>query len=1305
MSYLNIQDNINTKPDIIGQLNKIDIIQEINERDILKEFSNKRNSAIFNGSTQNYYTFLGYTVLDLLKNGFRKKDYLNASFSITQLINGNFNRDNFIEAGYTIQDLVNAGFKIKLRLLGYTILDLYNTGFQKVDFDYAGFTVYDLLDVLPGEQVLELGYSPEIINAYRSFIFQIATTSWDSSLNQPHRYPINNILHSFQDLSINQIDSSGITTVIIKWSNDIIETEYSEATFNDGKSSDNGYYDQSNNGFFDSHTNDGLSLNPYTIPYYNDPTFTILQFGGITFTRNSAINSNFFQGYHFGGKIKAFDSPRFLFKTSFYNAFSESQSRIFQNVSLWNTYQITDMRGAFQNASNFHERIGQWNFSQIQSRYMENIISGTGYNPIQVSIFLQDLSNNPTLNNDISLGQIPPYFINSKTVFAVNSLSKKKIIFKSTGINPDTSIFLQSGYSISDAKIAGFTAVDLSNISNNSNTVIANLYNAGYSLSEINTIGKYGIKDYIYLGIPLSSFIQSNYTAKQLKTYINKPGYQAVNYYTINYTQSDISGCFSLLQLLTVGYSLTQLHTIGYSIRQIYSIVSITPPFSSQLYSKYNILNFYSAGFSLTDISNLSQQYSALSLSNLSNYSISLLKQSNIFATSLKSIGYSITQIVGLHYTLSDLHDASFTILQIQNLGQVYRDLSYAYAGFTLTDISNAGFSISNFSTYTPLPTILLQNNITAASWKNIGYTIQQIENLKYGINDLLNANFTLSQIIQSNYYQLIDYSNAAVSVSSLKSNGLSALSLKNIYPLSQLETVYDVSSLRVAGYSINDLNNSNYGYTILNYYQGGFQLQELVNYGYSFLELYTSLNPIYNLQTGTSIIIPLIPLYPSTTLINYGFTASDLYINYGIPLNILQQANYTTTEISTLNAYIQYNSYKNGISINDFMTSRNIQPVTVNSLYNAGFTTSQLAARINSTKTDISNILDTVNQYYTNPYDISGTFDNYFNTVILNDDAIQPYSYTELVSRYPPFQYNYSTMLPFGNTSLLGQGSDPIFSNLNTYNSLQYTQFTFLYPNESIPGSIYILDSSFGYIDISNGNFQLYNQINIYNTGWLTLCNFDYTNILNPDLAIRPLLGLRFFPFPIVSSTIKYSFWQTSANRVLEIIFNGTDSRGQPFQITIHIHDYGLITLCNGNGDTIQYNPGTLRYSNPDPLLTNMTPIIKYYIPPLSYTYDVSTNSILSYMYDIFRIDLRNSVQDPSSGVYNIKGITQVGYLAGQLNRIYSPRELRQSYPASSLKNIGYTAKQLYDLSYSPFDIVTTYNINIDISGILNYH
>jgi hypothetical protein len=117
------------------------------------------------------------------------------------------------------------------------------------------------------------------------------------------------------------------------------------------------------------------------------------------------------------------------------------------------------------------------------------------------------------------------------------------------------------------------------------------------------------------------------------------------------------------------------------------------------------------------------------------------------------------------------------------------------------------------------------------------------------------------------------------------------------------------------------------------------------------------------------------------------------------------------------------------------------------------------------------------------------------------------------------------------------------------------------------------------------------------------------------------------------------------------------------------------------------------------------MTSKVKYYHPPMEYTYDISLNTVISKMYDVLTVDLRYGIQDPSSGIYLQKGVQQLGYLASELQGIYNQSELKSAgFKALNLKNIGYTAHQLYDLNYSPVDIVTAYNINFDISGILNY-
>jgi hypothetical protein len=303
--------------------------------------------------------------------------------------------------------------------------------------------------------------------------------------------------------------------------------------------------------------------------------------------------------------------------------------------------------------------------------------------------------------------------------------------------------------------------------------------------------------------------------------------------------------------------------------------------------------------------------------------------------------------------------------------------------------------------------------------------------------------------------------------------------------------------------------------------------------------------------------------------------------------------------------------------------------------------------------------------------------------------------------------------MLPFGDIIDVSYGgkfdiSGQIlnFSQYNNYSSLYYDELRSLFSNVTTrQGNIYLLNKNFGFIDVSNDVFVKYNQITVSDAGWLTYYNYDIlSNVLTP------LLVLRFFPFPVNSISYKYTIINnTFGYTILEIIANGKDKNNIPFQITIHIYDFGLITLCNGDGNKNLYNPGNLKYSEADQdLLTIVTPDVKFYLPiQLEYTYDYSSNAIITNMYDILRFDLRNSEYDPNTGIYKTKGLKTAGYLVGELKQYYSLKELSEGYTASCLRNVGYTAKDLYDISgssYSIFNIVTSFNINIGIPDILNY-
>jgi hypothetical protein len=288
-------------------------------------------------------------------------------------------------------------------------------------------------------ELLQLGYSQYKIYQHNTFIFDISWSVWSSQ--KPKKYPINNVLNSFQDLSINQITDliTRITTVTIQWSS-----------------------------FIDFSSNDGLSFNPSTFPIYNEPSLNIRQFGGIPLSRNSANNSNFWQFYKFGGSITANDSPYFLKNTNLTNCFRDSSCKIFNNLENWNTYQIVNMNNMFTNAVYFNKQIGKWNYSNISSDNTIDIIYNTGYNSLNSTTFLEDICSNITVNyynqnNIINFGKIKNYLDTFNVEFAIQNLNQRNIYFEISGnpIPSDVTQFKNLGYRTIELYKEGFSIIDL----------------------------------------------------------------------------------------------------------------------------------------------------------------------------------------------------------------------------------------------------------------------------------------------------------------------------------------------------------------------------------------------------------------------------------------------------------------------------------------------------------------------------------------------------------------------------------------------------------------------------------------------------------------------------------------------------------------------------------------------------------------------------------------------------------------------------------------------------------------------------
>lgn len=1032
-----------------------------------------------------------------------------------------------------------------------------------------------------------------------SFIFNISSNVWNSQNNTPKKYPINNIQDSFVDLSFNEISiydmsNNHITQVSISWSN-----------------------------FIDKGTNDGLSFNSYTVPYYNEPSLNIIQFGNIPLSRNSANNSNFWQFYKFAGKISASDKPYILSNTTLYNAFANSSCNTYNNLALWDISGVTDVRNMFSWATKFNQRIGLWNYRNIAQKQVQNMIYNTGYNAVKMSIFLQDLSSNITFPNDVSLGQIGPYLNNPKTVYAVNALRNRKIFFDCSSIISEPKTFKTFGYSTSDLRIAGYLPPDLSGA-----IYTLSEYKLGnYTIAELNTFNRYSISQYKNVGYSLSEFISSGYTARSLRSL----NYTATNYKTAEYYGYDLSTSFSLSDLLNAGYSLNFLREIGYTISQIKNINST-----------YNVLNYKKAGYSLTDISN-----AGFPLSDFQNYSVSVLKENNVFASDFKGVGYTINSILNLGYGLQDLRDATYTIPQIKQFTQ-YTDLDYSSVGYSLTDISNGGFPIIHLSTYLPLPNILKQNSIYAYEFKQIGYDISSIVyTFGYKAADLKDASYSVLQMknvgISANDLKPLGYS-----ASELRGVGFTSLDLRNAtYTLQQIQSAgYSIANLRSAGYTPVDISNS---YSIRQMYDGSYTVLEFVNSGYTPQQINAQLSKPNGPLDPLPLVSFMIRQYPPYVMKTSYITLSAFYAPniLNTSLSIIQQADFPSWEIKSINSNV--NLYNGAIigGANPLISNNN---VTLNDLSNAGFNVSQLIAKIMYLKSDINIALSKYRRFIPYPVFKQSEF-----VYINNSNAVE---------------YKYSTIMPF-------EYAEPSFNSIGgTYSSL-------INGTTNYVGSISIPDNSFGFYDVSLNVFQQYNTVKISTNGWLSFSlNSTTVNVV------------RFFPYNTRNSSIKYTFWTNSENiKILEIQLNG-DVSGNPVLMTAHIHQDGLMTFCNGYYNSNLFVPGNTLYSNPDPSMVLLTPGIPYYCAPMGNYYDASTNSIKSTIYDVLRIDLRSD-------------ITKCGYLVKELVGTYSLSKINSEGSigtVNNLRNIGYSVGTLKQNNFPVFDIVSVYNINIGILDILFY-
>jgi uncharacterized protein YjbI with pentapeptide repeats len=231
-------------------------------------------------------------------------------------------------------------------------------------------------------------------------------------------------------------------------------------------------------------------------------------------------------------------------------------------------------------------------------------------------------------------------------------------------------------------------------------------------------------------------------------------------------------------------------------------------------------------------------------------------------------------------FTLTDIHDANFTIADFSNNGFALNRIKNI--GFTSTDFSNANINIRTLynNTFTVSDLLNAQYTLTDLNvglfkqkdFSNASVTPIQLHDASYSISDLYGAGYNLYQI-STGGYTIVDYSKNRININQLQAAGCNVSTLLNAgYTLTQMNispgfmnTGFSASNIQIsqlvsAGFSITDLLNNGYVLSQLN--NSGITKNQWIVAGYTIPQLIGANFSQENLSTAGFIQSDLSPYF-----------------------------------------------------------------------------------------------------------------------------------------------------------------------------------------------------------------------------------------------------------------------------------------------------------------------------------------------------------------------------------------------------------------------------------------------------------
>jgi hypothetical protein len=374
-----------------------------------------------------------------------------------------------------------------------------------------------------------------------------------------------------------------------------------------------------------------------------------------------------------------------------------------------------------------------------------------------------------------------------------------------------------------------------------------------------------------------SQYISNGYTVR----YLSNAMFSVNDLYLIGFTVLDLSNSFSTIDFLNsvvpvdgsngLIQILNTTNTDFTSLYNYYKIHSNNINAIQKMFHIYPIINLYNAGFKISFMKNANIPVSIV-------YQLEFVPNSNFSISDLKLGGYTLNEIYSLNsmypyvnitsiynsiaYTIHDFYLAGFTAYDMKmsdinnyinssnntNLVSINPYTLYDnHSSYSLKNIYDACYNAFDFSS-NGLTIPVLLTELSIRELENIGYDISLFDYIsKYNVSipSLLQANYTLQDIYPYRfYYSITDFSNSGFNLDQLFNNQFTVYDFYNSYFLDGYPTLHNILNLH-----FDASNLIQYNFFIYDYYDSSYSSVDLYNNGFSIgtLTTYYSLSNFKN--------------------------------------------------------------------------------------------------------------------------------------------------------------------------------------------------------------------------------------------------------------------------------------------------------------------------------------------------------------------------------------------------------------------------------------------------------------------------